>query len=99
MRLPKYVTVHRTYGLKALRERFVNKLFVSQRSFSIILGVLSTWHTNSDNILSFVEEVECYHLRIVESLYMLTSVTRDIQIISESVVSTIGLRVKENHKI
>jgi hypothetical protein len=80
MALEMNLATDKVYGLKANKDRFVGKKHLELLEFKSILAVMKI---SKLNLSSFVDLLSPLHIRIVESFYMLTSITKESKIITE----------------
>ena len=80
MALDMNLATDRIYGIKANKHQFVNDKHLTLLEFKSILAVMKI---NNLNLSSFIDLLSPLHIRIVESFYMLTSITKESKIIIE----------------
>lgn len=78
IKLPKNLSVHAKYGLKACSERFVHNGSMSVTYFDEMIAYMSSKYVTPED---FIKNISCYHVSIIETLYAFASFTRQNRVI------------------
>lgn len=78
IKLPKNLSVHEFYGLKANASRFINVGSMSVKYFEDVIAYMSSKIVKPDD---FVKNISVYHISIIETLYAFASFTRQNRVI------------------
>lgn len=78
IKLPKNLSVHAKYGIKACSHLFVNNGSISVAYFDELIMYMSSKHITPED---FIKNIKCYHISIIETLYTFASFTRQNRVI------------------
>lgn len=78
--LPKDLAIHAVYGIKANELNFINEQVITLQEFLKLLNTVFT--SNKVTPESFIYHIKKFHIKIIESFYVLTN-TRDIKKVKE----------------
>jgi len=88
LKLPSNLATDERYGIAANINNFINSEAMTVTDFNTITAIMRINYITPENFISVVER---YPLRIISSIYMFTSITKDLKLIKEC-------RELSNHK-
>lgn len=80
IKLPMNMATHKEFGLLANRDRFKNTKAITCSAFDFINAAMKNPNITPKEFLNLISPM---HIRIIESFYMFTSITKNCKIIQE----------------
>lgn len=80
LKLPTNLATHETYGIKANLERFNRCEIMTMVEFNVIVAIMRVSRITPEE---FINTVKKYPIPIISSVYMFTSITKEMKLIKE----------------